>query len=142
MYRAIFYFTELKKRTDINKIYEELKLTEYIEVFEKLEIILQGNIVDEAMWELHRNSTKSLGGSKNFVESYEAKLDSAYEHIKNLENLVKEYRNGIEDLNKLIREKDAGLEDYANRLRAISNSLSWKITKPIRTISSVLRKNK
>ena len=63
-------------------------------------------------------------------------------HIKNLENLVKEYRNGIEDLNKLIREKDAGLEDYANRLRAISNSLSWKITKPIRTISSVLRKNK
>lgn len=142
LYRAIFYFTELKKRTDINKIYEELKLTEYIEVFEKLEIILQGNIVDEAMWELHRNSTKSLGGSKNFVESYEAKLDSAYEHIKNLENLVKEYRNGIEDLNKLIREKDAGLEDYANRLRAISNSLSWKITKPIRTISSVLRKNK
>lgn len=142
LYRAIFYFTELKKRTDINEIYKKLELEEYVEVFEKLETILQGNIVDEGMWELHRNSTKSLGGSKNFVESYEAKLDAANEHIKNLENLVKEYQSGIEDLNKLIKEKDAGLEDYANQLRAISNSLSWKITKPIRTISNALRKNK
>lgn len=142
LYRAIFYFTELKKRTDISKVYEKLDLTEFVEVFEKLETILQGNIVDEGMWELHRNSTKSLGGSKNFVESYEAKIDAANEHIKNLEALVNEYRNGIEDLNKLIKEKDAGLEDYANQLRAISNSLSWKITKPIRTISSAFRKNK
>ncbi|MBQ7410849.1 MAG: hypothetical protein IJW20_05670 [Clostridia bacterium] len=142
LYRAIFYFTELKKRTDINEIYKKLELEEYVEAFEKLETILQGNIVDEGMWELHRNSTKSLGGSKNFVESYEARLDAANEHIKNLEALVNEYRNGIEDLNKLIREKDAGLEDYANQLRAISNSLSWKITKPIRTISNALRKNK
>lgn len=142
LYRAIFYFTELKKRTDVNEIYKKLELEEYVEAFEKLETILQGNIVDEGMWELHRNSTKSLGGSKNFVESYEARLDAANEHIKNLEALVNEYRNGIEDLNKLIREKDAGLEDYANQLRAISNSLSWKITKPIRTISNALRKNK
>lgn len=142
LYRAIFYFTELKKQEDINEVYKKLELAEYLESFEKLETILQGNIVDEGMWELHRNSTKSLGGSKNFVESYEAKLDAANEHIKNLENLVNEYRNGIEDLNKLIKEKDAGLEDYANQLRAISNSLSWKITKPIRTISSALRKNK
>ncbi|MBR3614692.1 MAG: hypothetical protein IKL55_05900 [Clostridia bacterium] len=142
LYRALFYFTELKKQEDINEIYKKLDLYEYIDVFEKLESILQGNIVDEGMWELHRNSTKSLGGSKNFVESYEAKLDAANEHIKNLENLVNEYRNGIEDLNKLIKEKDAGLEDYANQLRAISNSLSWKITKPIRTISNALRKNK
>ena len=91
---------------------------------------------------MHRNSTKSLGGSKNFVESYEAKLDAANTHIQNLEQIVKEYQAGIDDLNKLIKEKDAGLEDYANQLRAISNSLSWKITKPIRTISNALRKNK
>lgn len=142
LYRALFYFTELKKRTDINEIYKKLELEEYVEVFEKLETILQANIVDEGMWELHRNSTKSLGGSKNFVESYEAKLDAANTHIQNLENLVNEYKNGTEDLNKLIKEKDAGLEDYANQLRAISNSLSWKITKPIRTISNALRKNK
>lgn len=140
LYRAIFYFTELKKKIDINKVYEELEITEYVECFEKLETILQGNIVDEKMWELHRNSTKSLGGSKNFVESYEAKLDAANEHIKNLESLVNEYKKGIDDLNNLIKEKDVGLEDYANQLRAISNSLSWKITKPIRTISNVLRK--
>ena len=31
-------------------------------------------------------------------------------HIKNLENLVKEYRNGIEDLNKLIREKAGNIK--------------------------------
>ena len=94
------------------------------------------------MWELHRNSTKSLGGSKNFIECYENKLGAADNHIKELENVIKEYQAGIEELNNLIKEKDAGLVDYANQLRAISNSLSWKITKPIRSISGLLRKNK
>lgn len=128
LYRAIFYFSELKKNVDINEIYEKLDLTEYIESFEKLETIIQGNIVDERMWELHRNSTKSLGGSKNFAESYEAKLEAANVHIKNLEIL-------LEDHKKII-------EDYKNQLNTISNSLSWKITEPLRSVSSILKKNK
>lgn len=142
LYRAVFYFTELKKQEDIEKIYKLLELNEYIEYFEKLENILQNNIIDEKMWELHVNSTKNLGGSKNFIESYEAKLEAANTHIKNLEEITEKYKQGIDDLNKLIQEKDAGLVDYANQLRAISNSLSWKITKPIRQISSALSKKK
>lgn len=142
LYRAIFYFTELKKCEDINKVYKALNLTEYKECFEKLENIIQENILDKEMWELHINSTKSLGGSKNIVESYELKLNAANEHIKNLEANVEQYKKGIEDLNNLIKEKDAGLEDYANQLRAISNSLSWKITKPIRKISGMLARKK
>ncbi len=142
LYRAVFYFTELKKIEDIEKIYKLLEIDEYIESFEKLENIIQNNIIDEKMWELHVNSTKSLGGSKNFIESYEAKLDAANTHIKNLEDNIEQYKKGIEDLNKLIQEKDAGLVDYANQLRAISNSLSWKITKPIRKISSALNRKK
>lgn len=142
LYRAIFYFTELNKQENIEKIYKELDLTDYIKYFEELETSIQASIVDKDMWELHRNSTKSLGGSKNFIECYENKLGAADNHIKELENVIKEYQAGIEELNNLIKEKDAGLVDYANQLRAISNSLSWKITKPIRSISGLLRKNK
>ena len=142
LYRAIFYFTELNKQENIEKIYKELELTDYIKYFEELETSIQASIVDKGMWELHRNSTKSLGGSKNFIECYENKLGAADNHIKELENEIKEYQAGIEELNNLIKEKDAGLVDYANQLRTISNSLSWKITKPIRSISGLLRKNK
>lgn len=142
LYRAIFYFTEFNKQENIEKIYKELDLTDYIKYFEELETSIQASIVDKDMWELHRNSTKSLGGSKNFIECYENKLGAADNHIKELENVIKEYQAGIEELNNLIKEKDAGLVDYANQLRAISNSLSWKITKPIRSISGLLRKNK
>ena len=117
-------------------------MTDFIECFEKLETSIQESIVDKDMWELHRNSTKSLGGSKNFIECYETKLGAADNHIKELENVIKEYQAGIEELNNLIKQKDEGLVDYANQLRAISNSLSWKITKPIRTITGLLRKGK
>lgn len=141
LYRAIFYFTELKKKQNINVIYDKLKLTEYLEIFEELENKIQKNIVDEDIWNLHTKSLQSLGGATNFVENYENIISRQKEHIENLENNVNQYVKGIEDLNKLIEEKDAGLVDYANQLRAISNSLSWKITKPIRKLSNILHKN-
>lgn len=142
LYRAVFYFTDLKKETDIDEVYKLLNLEDFIEVFENLENIIQSGIVDDQMWKLHIESTQSLGSSKNVLQSYENKLEAANEHIKNLEELTEEYKKGIEELNNLIKQKDVGLEDYANQLRAISNSFSWKITKPIRKITSMLRKNK
>lgn len=141
LYRAIFYFTELKKRQNISIIYDKLNLTEYLEIFEELENKIQKSIIDENIWNLHTKSLKNIGGATNFVENYENIIARQKEHIENLENNVNQYIKGIEDLNKLIEEKDAGLVDYANQLRAISNSLSWKITKPIRKLSNMLHKN-
>lgn len=142
LYRAIFYFTELKKLEDINKVYEALGIKEFVEVFEKLENKIQNSIVDENMWNLHIKSTESFAGSSNIIENYKNQVLEANKHSEELENVVEEYKKQIAELNSRIGEKDVQLENYANELRAIANSISWKITKPIRSVSSALHRKK
>lgn len=142
LYRAVFYFTELKKLEDVNKIYEALGIREFVEVFEKLENKIQASIVDEEMWKLHMKSTESFAGSSNIIENYKNQVLEANKHAKDLENVVEEYKKQIEELNSRIGEKDVQLENYANELRAIANSISWKITKPIRSLSGALHRKK
>ena len=86
------------------------------------------------------------------IDTLEKNIDLSNEHIKNLQNDVnvfkskneeleigiQAYRKGIDDLTNLIHKKDHELDDYANQLRTISNSISWKLTKPIRILSWVL----
>ena len=135
LYRAIFYFTELKNVEDINNVYKELNLEKYIEIFENLENKIQEKIIDKDVWELHANSVKDIGKIDLVLKNYEERLNVANNHIENLENNIKEYEKGIEDLTKLIQDKDVELVNYANQLRSISSSLSWKITKPIRMLA-------
>ena len=135
LYRAVFYFTELKNSETFEKILENLDLKDFSEYFEKLENSIQKNLIDENMWKLHEESVKEIGSIKRILDNYEEKLKSASEHISNLENMQEEYKKGIEDLQKLIQDKDVQLVKYANDLRAISSSLSWKITKPIRMLA-------
>lgn len=142
LYRAIFYFTELKKIEDINKIYEALKIKEFVGIFEKLENKLQATIIDDNIWNLHMKSTESFAGSSNIIENYKNQINEANKHSKELEDVVEEYKKQIEELNSRIKEKDVALENYANELRAIASSISWKITKPIRNLSGVLHHKK
>ncbi len=135
LYRAIFYFTELKKLEDFEVLLEKLDLKEFNEYFEKLENDIQKKLIDEDMWKLHEDSVKEIGSINRILDNYEERLNAANEHISNLENIQVEYQKGIEDLQKLIQDKDVQLVQYANDLRAISNSLSWKITKPIRMLA-------
>ncbi len=135
LYRDILYFSELRKVEDINKILKTLNLDEYSECFYILEEKLQDTIVDRDIWDLHINSIRRIGTTKHMTENLEERLEIA-------NNLIEEYKKQIEELTNRIHEKDAGLVDYANQLRAISNSISWKITKPIRQISGALGKMK
>ena len=132
LYRAIIYFTELRNNENIDKIFELLNLNEYVEYFEILENKIQEKLVDQDMWKLHVETIREIGNTREILDNYKKRLSSANTHIQNLENNVEEYKKGIDDLTKLVQDKDVQLVDYANQLRAISNSLSWKITKPVR----------
>ena len=134
LYRAIFYFTELKNLENLDNILEKLELKEFSEYFEKLENKIQKTLIDEQMWKLHEDSVKEIGSITRILDNYEERLNAANEHILNLENMQVEYKKGIEYLTKLVQDKDVQLVQYANELRAISSSLSWKITKPIRML--------
>ena len=138
LYRAIIYFTELRNIENIDKILELLDLKQYAEYFEILENKIQEKLVDQEMWNFHLDSVREIGNTRNILIDYKKRLDLATEHIENLENNVEEYKKGIEDLTKLIQDKDVELVNYANQLRGISNSLSWKVTKPIRILAWML----
>ena len=138
LYRAIFYFTELKKEVDITVLYKELGLDEFIEVFDELENKIQDLIRDKDVWKLHEDSVKDIGKIDLLIQNYEDRINAAEEHIENLETNIKEFQQGINDLTALIESKDVELVNYANQLRSISGSLSWKLTKPIRILSWML----
>lgn len=140
LYRAVIYFIELKNEEGTDKILEILDLKQYSKYFDILENKFQDEIVDKQIWELHSKCVSSVGNSKSVLDTYKERLDTASEHIENLENKVQEQEKGINDLTNLIQEKDVQLVNYANELRAISNSLSWKITKPLRKFVSLIRK--
>ena len=138
MYRCIKYFTELTQKESIDKLYTELNIHEFIDCFEKLENIIQDEIKDEDMWNLHVDSTKYIGNQEQALHDYKVELDKYKEHSKELEATLEEYKKGVDDLTNLVKQKDVELVNYANQLRAISGSLSWKITKPIRMLSWIL----
>ena len=48
---------------------------------------------------------------------------------------INSYKNGIDELTSLIMTKDSQLVNYANEIRTMANSFSWKITKPLRIFS-------
>ena len=131
LYRDILYFTELKNVENIDKILKVLNLEDYANCFYILEEKIQSQIVDKNIWDLHISSIRRVGTTKHMTENLEERLGIA-------NNLIEEYKKQIEELTNRIHDKDAELVSYADQLRNISNSLSWKITKPLRSVSEKL----
>lgn len=138
LYRAVFYFTELKDEENIAYVYKELGIDEFVSVFEELENKIQDDIIDKDVWEAHSKSIQYIGYTDLLIQNYEDRIHAAEEHIENLEINIKQFQQGINDLTALIQTKDVELVNYANELRAISTSLSWKVTKPLRLLSWML----
>lgn len=116
IYRSILYFNEIKHIISDEKIFSKLNIdTYYLELFNKLDNILQTKIRKESMWKLH---TKEESESKK------------YQKIKNENENLKQYVKILE-------------EELANKtceVQRVTNSLSWKVTKPLRTIRRLGRK--
>ena len=115
----------------MDQILKVLNLEDYAECFYILEEKLQNKIVNKNVWDLHISSIRRIGTTKHMTENLEERLGIA-------NNLIEEYKKQIEELTNCIHDKDAELVNYAEQLRNISNSLSWKITKPLRSVSEKL----
>lgn len=156
------YFEELDQKLQIQILDEK-----FWELHEKkvngimnVSLILDNYEERKRLTEEHiKNLENSIERQKRELESYQVNVQKYQEtielsnhHIQNLEKEMEEdrkqliefetgiqaYRQGVEDLTTLVHQKDAELVAYANQLRTISKSLSWKITKPIRILSWVL----
>ena len=128
LYRAITYFTEIKKYVDNDELLEKLNLIKFKNIFEILDFKLQENIRNDKIWQMHLQQKKL----SDFL--YENN-----EHIKYLEENL-----------RVLRVDNNAKQDYIERLEKqnqeltvtnsnVINSTSWKITEPIRRISTLLK---
>lgn len=130
IYRAIAYFPSAHAFIKTDELYKRLGLEKYLELFQKLDIILQKNIRDEKMWEKH-NSTKT---GQTLINLYNNKVHELEDYRKNTdkekEEIISENKKLEKRINDLLKEREI-----------ICNSRSWKITKPMRWISEKLNKD-
>lgn len=110
IFRAINYLANSSKYIDRNLLYEKMKIKEYVKSFEKLEQILQNEIVDENIWKIHAINHTNIDVMHNNYEQIIVKKD---EEIQQLHNEVTKLNS---------------------KIQLMENSKSWKITKPLRSI--------
>ena len=140
LYRAIYYFSNIN---DKDELYSDLGISEYISYFNELEIKIQDEILDKQVWKMHQNAVIYTGKNidiineyHRIIENYKLEIIKKDNKIKKDELQLKDFeqgifglRKGIEDLNHLIKVKDEQLVHYADDLRTITNSTSWKVIK-------------
>lgn len=106
LYRAILYFTAIKKYISDEEMFKKIEIIEYIDIFKELDKKIQEKIRKPLVWKIH---------TKNELinEKYNKKLE---------ENKV--------EIETLKAQRDA----LADELAGIKDSISWKIIKPLRTM--------
>ena len=132
IYRAIAYFPTAHAFIKTKDLYKTLGLEKYLELFQELDIRIQKNIRDEEMWNIH-NSTKT---GQTLLNLYHNKINE-------LENYKPILQNTEEEVEKLTKEKaelERRISDLLKEREIISNSTSWKITKPMRWINGKLKR--
>ena len=87
-----------------------------------------------------RNLTESLEVAQTRVAELSSKLGARQARIENLEALAKQRAVRIERLEKNLGRAKAGLERSNAANRALKESVSWRITAPIREIGRVWRR--
>lgn len=139
MYRANLYCKQLQNYIEENVFYEITGIKEEnIRIFRELDNILQLNIRNAKAWKIHT--------SINTIEK-----------IKNqMEQLKTEKEQFTEDCMKLLNEKDARIKFLEDNMKStcellkqkemvidqMENSMSWKITKPLRYIRGARKEQK
>lgn len=153
IFRIIYQGNYLSAYISKNDLYEMFKISEYVDIFTRLEQAFQASLKDNYMWSLHVKSVTNIG--KRAVETEELKsiIEKSNVHIRNLEskigsleNNIKDFEEKVENLNNEKEELAQATRDAQNAARiyqeqiiTISKSLSWKITKPLRYISWLVR---
>ena len=82
-------------------------------------------------------SNKTIHLSNNHIKELETIIETNQTEIQNCKLEMQNYENGIQDLRQQIEAKQQEVNYYVNQLQVISNSVSWKITKPLRYLSWV-----
>ena len=123
IYRAILYFHESKRYISDAEVYENLGISNHIEIFKKLDDKIQEKIRKPLMWNIH--TKEELQKNKYTKIKQELKLKD--DELQELRSEIKYLRQENENLRNQNSEK-------SNTLMVMEHSLSWRITRPLRKL--------
>lgn len=142
-YRAIKYFKGLEKFISKEEIYEKMKLeSKQLKLFEELDEILQKTTRSEEVWNLHlfEHRENSIYKLQNLQEEKERILKESQELLLQKDGRIKVLEEGIEEAIKIINEKDQTISEQGQIINYMTNSVSWKVTKPLRGVRRAFKK--
>ncbi len=119
VYRSINYIANSNIKINRKNLYDKFKITEYLEVFDKLEFILQEEIKDKNIWNIHAANNTTV---KNIFDTQT--------HYKNLKDFAEiNLENERISKAKEISDRDKIIKDLTRELDSIKKSKYWKIIK-------------
>ena len=121
LYRIILYLPEVRSIFDEKELYQRLNLNKFVNIFRKLDERIQDSTKNNAFWETHLKSINSVLRNIQDGKTLEDEIIEKNEYIRNLEN-------------KIV-DSDKKISSYETQISTISNSLSWKLTKPFRFLA-------
>lgn len=141
VYRAIKYFTKIRKYINIEELYNKLEIDdEKIKIFEELDNKLQEKSRNNQVWELQKNG-KDLAQLKiqKLTDNHTINLLNIELGNKNREiEELKQKNNELEEKNKIIQiskeECEQKKEELDKELQNIKNSRSWKMVTTLKKI--------
>lgn len=129
IYRAIYYLGNSNNLIDTDMLYKSLNLTNFIEIFNKLEFILQEKIKDDEIWDIHREGYMTVNATYATMVHFR---NLHAELKKDYDKLEEEKEKSEKELDNKIKEKEKLVVDLEEKIKAMENSRSWRITKPLR----------
>lgn len=121
VYRCIVNIEKLRDKIEEYKIYQELGIEEYIELFKELDNKISNEIFDNKIFELyireHYNPIYDNGKIKQELNDEISK--------------TKELKKSIQNLSCEIFAKDSEIKNLKDELKGIYESKSWKLIKGI-----------
>lgn len=133
IYRAIKNTAGISERFGEDRIFKDLEIDEYIDLFEKLEENFRKKVIDDKM--LYDVFNKKTITREAMIADFTRKIIDRDVEIEKLKTDIEGRKAHVNELLNVISEKE-------NQIVSISNSLSWRITKPLRDVSGKLHEFK
>ena len=142
-YRSIQYTQKLKEELEPEEIFCQCGITkQQIELFGQLDLKLQEKTREQEVWTKHTQA-QTIQGLKAQIEQEKQERHKVLEDCKKLLN-QKDARivfleENMDTTVNLLHQKETEVEQKENKIVQMENSISWKVTKPLRAIR---KKNK
>ncbi|MCI8273617.1 MAG: hypothetical protein HFJ55_06010 [Clostridia bacterium] len=131
LYRAInnlyVYNQEINKIFQYTEMLNKFNLTEYLEIFEKIEKYIQNIIIDDEMKKINQNSLEKLVDinevaiAKKQLNDYKEDGIKKEEYIKQLEKQREELKAHIENVEKYLQDANKVNKEQGEYIKSLEN---------------------